>query len=331
MKFLLSFFAVCIIFLVGCEKKLEPIPVGEMNEYKDPGFGFKIKYPKEWIQLGTTGKAVFAKSQEVANKFIDPKSGEDGARVTAEVMRYDGKTIEEILTGARDNLKQSWQNIELQPDQQITVNGKPATKISYSIPVTTKTKISGYEIYIAGDTAIYKLDFVGYSDQYTAHQGVFDAILKSYELPIVVAKKSDIWQASPNFETYTSAIFTFSYPDNLIFEKPKGDKGHVVEMRTPDRLDCSIHIDAFEAKGQPIEKAWEQNKGKYKAKGTGETSIDGNKSYWVDYSPVASINSRAYFIVKNDKMIRTTINWFAPQKEVYFSALEKCVNSIKFK
>ena len=57
--------AICFLLFLGasgCEKKTEPVPVGEMNEYRDPGYGFKIHYPKEWKQLGTTGKAVFAKS-----------------------------------------------------------------------------------------------------------------------------------------------------------------------------------------------------------------------------------------------------------------------------
>ena len=50
------------MLLIGCgERKIEPVKVGEMNDYRDPGYGFKIHYPKDWKMLGTTGKAVFAK------------------------------------------------------------------------------------------------------------------------------------------------------------------------------------------------------------------------------------------------------------------------------
>ncbi|TLY30684.1 MAG: hypothetical protein E6K56_06530 [Ignavibacteria bacterium] len=102
--------AICFLLLLGasgCEKKTEPVPVGEMNEYRDPGYGFKIHYPIEWKQLGTTGKAVFAKSQEVLNRLQDPRTGEPGGAVTVEVIRYQGKPFPDILQAAKDDMKQS--------------------------------------------------------------------------------------------------------------------------------------------------------------------------------------------------------------------------------
>ncbi|HTY36778.1 MAG TPA: PsbP-related protein [Bacteroidota bacterium] len=321
------------LFMSGCEqKKLEPIAVGEMNEYKDPGYGFKIKYPKEWRSIGTTGKAVFCKSQEVANKFIDPSTGEEGAEVVAEVQKYGGSTPEATLQAAKDELKQTWQDIELKPDEQVTVAGKTATKVPYSVKVTSKTSIIGFRVFVPGDTALYSIDCVGYGDQYAIHTAVFDAVLKSFELPFVAPRKSNVWVASTNMDTYQCEYFTMPYPDNLVTApQQKKDKDLVMELHA-DRLDCSIHIDVFGAKKLTVDKVWEQNKGKYKAKGTGESTIDGNKAYWVDYpSGVPNISSRAYFVVKNDKVIRITINYFAPQREAYFNAFEKCVSSLKLK
>jgi hypothetical protein len=328
MKQIFIFCTILVLILSCCSKKLEPIVVGEMNEYKDPVFGFQIKYPKEWKQLGTTGKALFCKSQEVANKFLDPRTGEEGAQVIVEVILPQGKSFDEIISNQKNELKQIAQ---LSPDEQLTVSGKASIKVPYSIKVTSKINITGYEIFIPGDTAIYRLDFVGYGEQFAAHAAVFDAVLKSYTTPVIVAKKADTWQASLNSETFNSNFFTIQLPDNLEFvDVKKGDKDFVMERRA-DRRDCSIHIDVFGAKGLSIEKVWDQNKGKYKSKGTGEVVIDGLKAFWVDYSPVANINSRAYFVVKNDKVIRTTINYFAQQKEIYFPAFEKCVNSLKLK
>ena len=92
MKSLILSSLLCALFIFGCgEKKVEPVQVGEMTDYRDPGYGFKIKYPKEWKQIGTTGKAVFVRSQEVSNKFVDPKTGEEGAQVIAEVLKLEGK------------------------------------------------------------------------------------------------------------------------------------------------------------------------------------------------------------------------------------------------
>src|SRR5438132_535644 len=100
---IVSLCSLALLFF-GCEqKKMEPVPVGEMSEYHDPGFGFTIKYPKDWKQLGTTGKAVFAQSQEIIDKFQNPSTGLEGAMVTAEVMRYDGKKADELIQSAKED------------------------------------------------------------------------------------------------------------------------------------------------------------------------------------------------------------------------------------
>lgn len=323
------------MLLIGCgEHKVEPVKVGEMSDYRDPAYGFKIHYPKEWKMLGTTGKAVFAKSQAVLDRFIDPRSGEPGAQVTVEVVQFAGRTMEEIIQQAKDDMKQL--NYQVDPDGPNKLSGdvagKKAVWVTYLIKATTKNNIVGHQIFVLGDTSLYRLDFEGYGDQYEAHLGVFDAMLKSFELPVFVVKKADVWSASGNLETYTGgAFFTMAYPDNLEFvQVPKGNNDFAMEMRA-DRRDCSIHIDVFGAKGLTVDKVWEQNKGRYKAKGTGNTTIDGNKAFWVDYAPMANVSSRAYFVVKNDKVIRATVNYFAPQKEIYFTVFEKCVSSIKLK
>ena len=305
------------------------VPVGEMNQYTDPGYGFKISYPKEWKNLGTTGKAVFAKSQEVLDKFLDPRTGIEGEQVTVEVLPYAGKDAATMIQSIKDDLKQ--QNAELQPDQQTTVGGKPAVMLQYRIQATTKTSIYGSQVYVQGDTAVYKLDFEGYGAQYGAHANVNEAMLKSFEPPIVVAKKPDVWNPASALSVYDSKYFSFKYPDNMGFvDVKKGNNDFAMEMMA-DRRDCSIHIDVFGAKGLTVDKVWDQNKGRYRAKGTGTATLDGSKAYWVDYTPMANINSRAYFVVKNDKVVRVTVNWFAPQKDIYFKTLEQAVNSIKLK
>lgn len=331
MKLLSMFCTLIVLSFAGCgENKLEPVKVGEMNEYKDPGYGFKIQYPKEWRQLGNTGKALFAKSQEVVEKFQNPTTGEEGAMVSAEVIKYDGKKPDEVIQAAKDELKQA---ATLGADEQTTIGGKPATKFSYSIPVTKKKSITGYEIFVQGDTAMYKLDVVGYGDQFTAHAAVFEAMLKSYELPVVVLKKPDTWTASGTMDSYKCDFFTIEYPDNLEFVDAKKGKFDLAMERRADRFDCTIHIDVFGAQKLTLEKVWEQNKSRYKAKGSGQTTIDGTPAQWVDYTGSAAnkVDSRAYFVVKNDKVIRITLNYYAPQKNTYFPVFEKSVTSMKLK
>ncbi len=330
MKYFILLLIVISTFFFGCgEKKVEVLPVGEMEQYTDPAYGFKIDHPTAWKNYGTAGKAVFAASQDVLDKFLDPRTGIEGEQVTVEVLPYAGKTPADIIQSVKDDLKQ--QNAELQPDVQTTVGGKPAVMIEYRVQATTKTSIYGHQDLVQGDTALYKIDFEGYGAQYGAHVNINDAMLKSFVPPVVVAKKPDVWNPSQNLSVYDSKYFSFKYPENMEFvDVKKGNNDFAMEMRA-DRRDCSIHIDVFGAKNLTVDKVWDQNKGRYHAKGTGTTTLDGAKAYWVDYTPMANINSRAYFVVKNDKVIRVTVNWFAPQKEIYFGTFEKAINSLKLK
>ncbi|MBI1804740.1 MAG: hypothetical protein HY033_00595 [Ignavibacteriae bacterium] len=336
MKFtlVLSTMLAFIIFFGCSEQKLQPVPVGEMQEYRDPGYGFSIKYPKDWKQLGTTGQAVFAKSQEVLDKFRDPKAGIEGGQVSVDVITYAGKSPNDIITQTMEELKAN--NAEIDSGKgsnygSYPVAGKNGKMIPYRIQATTKKSIYGHYVFVAGDTAMYRLNFEGFGDQYGLHVPLFEEMLKSFQIPVVVAKKADVWNPSANLEALTSNYFSAKYPDNLEFMNvAKGDKDYVVKLRA-DRLDCSIQIDVFGAKGLTVEKVWDQNKGKFKSRGNGEATIGGNKSIWVDYSPVANIMSRTYFVVKNDKVIRATVTWFAVQKDVYFPVFEKIVTTMNLK
>jgi hypothetical protein len=319
-----------LMLAAGCARKeVLPVPVGKMNEYKDPGFGFSMQYPENWKQLGTIGKALFTESQEMADKFIDPTKGIEGGRVLVEALPFAGKTPDDLIAAGKTSLRD--QQAEMGPQEAVTVGGRASVKVPYSIQATSKSKIFGYEVYVPGDTAMYKLTIEGYGDQFNAYAAVFDAMVKSFMVPVVVAKLPDTWSPSANSSPLDNKFFAMNYPDNMEFvEAKKGDKDYVVELRA-DRLDCTIHVDVFGAVGLTVDKVWEQNKGRYKARGNGETAIDGNKTFWVDYSPVKDIGSRAYFTVKNDKVIRTTLNWFAPKREVYFPVLEGMVKSMKIK
>ena len=94
MKNTLSLFVVCVVacaaLLMGCagEKKMEPVAVGEMTEYKDPGIGFSVSYPKGWIQNVQVGQALFYNAQGVEEKFRTPTDqGPIGVEVSIRVSR----------------------------------------------------------------------------------------------------------------------------------------------------------------------------------------------------------------------------------------------------
>ncbi len=326
----LTFLFTGLLFLWGCGKtEIVPVSMGTPNDYKDPAYGFSIEYPQHWKQLGTIGKALFTESQEMASKFLDPSKGIEGGRVLVDVFIHDSVTFDQAIADGKAVLDQT--QAEISPQTEVTIDGRASTKIPYSIQATSKTKIYGYEIYVPGDTATYKITVEGYGDQYEAHSAVFDAMVASFKVPVVVEKLPDVWQASPNISSLDTKYFTLPYPENMEFvDVKKGDKDYVVELKA-DRQDVTLHIDVFGAVGLTVDKVWEQNKSRYRSRGTGETTIDGQKTFWVDYSPMSKVSSRAYFTVKNDKVVRITLNWFAPKKEEYFPVLEGMVKSLKLK
>ncbi len=318
-----------VLTLFSCGKKMEPVKVGTLKEYKDAMYGFSIEYPIEWRQLGQSGKARFYQSQGVADKFLDPgRPGELGTEVAVLVSELNGKTFEEMVEQTRENIKMVG---KIDNENPVTVSDKEAIRINYTIPITTKMNMNGYKIVFTSDTLYYEIGVAGFGEMFTAHAAVFDTMLKSFTLPLPVVKTPGVWSASSNLEKYETPFFTINYPDNLEFTSPPKGKNELSIGMRADRLDCSIQFDVFGAQGLTVEKVFDQNKGKYKSKTSGEVTIDGNKTMYLNYSPAKEIESRAYFLVKNDKVIRITMNYYSPQKLAYLTPFEQIVSTMKLK
>ena len=319
------------IILISCSKpKPEKVVVGEMSEYHDPAYGFTIKYPKDWKSMGESGKALFSPSEAVHNNFLDPVNGK---RIGAEVsvvakIAEEGKTIETLLNDSKTEIQQSG---TISKEEAITIGGKDGKKISYQIPITTKLAIIGYTLYIPDDTLLFEIDFRAFGDYFDAHSDVFSTMEKSFIPPVIQKKTDNRFHPSEQFEKYDTPYFSMEYPSNFNFTSPPKGKNDFVVQLGGERLDCTIRFDVFGANKWTIDKVWEQNEGKYKAKKKGDVMIDGNKAYWVDYPGAANIDSRAYFMVKNDKVIRITWNIYSPEKDLYSTVFEKTVNSLKLK
>lgn len=317
--------------LFSCGKKMEPAKIGTLKEYKDPVYGFKIKYPTEWKQLGQAGRARFYQSQAVADKFMEPgKPGELGTEVFVYVTVSSPAQVDSLLAEARDEIKN--QNGKILSETPVTVKGREGLKIEYSIPITTKMNLDCYKILFHTDTTFYTISFAGFGEFYSAYSAVFDSLYKTFDLPVPVVKTADGWVASTNLEKYETPFFTMHYPDNMEFTKPAKGKNELSVGLRADRLDCSIQFDVFGAQELTVEKVFEQNKSRYiNVKGTAEVQFNGEKALYLNYSMVKDIESRAYFVVKSDKVVRISLNWFNPKKDNYLPVLEQIVNSLKLK
>ncbi len=318
------------LLLGGCgEEKMAPVPVGQLEDYRDPGFGFHISYPAGWVSNSDVGSARFYNTQEVINKFLQPTGDYPfGVKITVDVQKTgdSAKTFQAM----KDDLTQN-EGVTLGQESPVTVAEHAATKIPYSANYGGKNILKGYVILLAADSLAYKIGFAGFGPYFDAYAAVFDASLKSFVLPKRAAKGQDETIPSETMETYTTNYFTYDAPVN--FATANVDKGsfEFSQQLHGYRQDCSIRFDVFDAKGLTVEKVFDQNKSRYRPRGTGKATIGGEPAQYVNYAATAQVDSRAYFVVHKGKVVRITLNWYKPQDKIYLPVFEKMIASIKFK
>jgi hypothetical protein len=317
--------------LTGCggEKKIEPVPVGEMTQYRDAAIGYHIDYPKGWIQDAEVGvRARFFSREGVDKKFLDPTGPyPDGATIVVELI----KTTDPDSAWKAQIADMNKMGFVITPQETTTLGGKSAVKVPYTGSYTAKIKETGYHIFFNADTMLYDIRVAGFSDLFAAHQDVFAASLASFAFPKPVEKGRDATLPSVVMAEYDAKLFTFVYPENFNFTNPpKGNNDLVIGLRGV-RQDCSIRFDVFPAKGLSTEKVFDQNKGKYAGGVTGKATVGGIPALTLTYPATKEVERRFYFLVRDDKVVRITMDWFKPQRQEYLAAYDQVISSVKFK
>lgn len=317
------------LMLAGCGKKqITPLPVPEMSDYRDPGYRFHITYPKTWLTNVEVGRALFFSAQDVDKRFLDPDGAyPDGAIIEITLVKtpHPSALADSIIA----QMKAA--GFQVAPVQEITVNGKKAQRYPYTARYTSGTS-EGEHVYVDADSILYDFWFAGFGDAYELNKNIFAASLNSFEFPKALAAEADVTKPSQTFTEGENKYFSFSYPDNFNFN-PNVNRGSFEFSSELHgyREDCSIRFDVFDAKGNPVDKVFAQNKGKYRATGTGKETIAGEQALYVNYSPTRDVSSRAYFLVHSGKAYRITTNWYRPDEKEYLEAFSKILASIKFK
>jgi hypothetical protein len=316
--------------LTGCssEKKVTPLPVGPMDEYRDPGYGFTVKFPKGWIPDTQVGRARFYSVQGADNKFRDP-TGEyaDGAMISVDLIKAENPA-EEQKKRTDEMAKIGFQIGKADP---VTIGGKQATKLPYKAKYSSTSLETGEHYYVVVDTLLYDIQLAGFSTLFDVNRAIFDAVVTSFQFAKPVEKGRDQTLPSEAMSDYSSAFFTCQYPDNYNFETVnKGNNDLAVSLRGANKY-CAIQFTVFGAKGLTLEKVFEQNKGKFGGATAGKTTIGGQPAMTLTYSATKDVDRRFYFAVKNDKVIRITMDWYKPQRTEYLAAYDKVLNSMKFK
>jgi len=166
------------LLIAGCggEKKMEPVKPGELETYRDPGFGYSIQYPKGWMTNAEVGRAGFYSAQEVDKKFLDP-TGQfpDGVMIGVTVIRSSNPdTAKKIVD---DMIKSGF---IVTRAETLTVGGRPGTRYGYTGLYTKTVKETGQHIYIPADTVLYDVRCAGFGGYFDAYRAVFDASIATF-------------------------------------------------------------------------------------------------------------------------------------------------------
>jgi hypothetical protein len=230
--------------LAGCagEKKMEPVAVGEMVSYTDPGIGFTISYPQGWVANTQVGQALFYSAEGVEGKFRVPTDpGVMGVEIAVRVTKTADPAAE------INKLKTEWSQsgVQLGQEQMVTVAGMQAVKVPFTANYGEANIINSHHVLLALDSSMYDLGFSAFGDRYTAHAAVFDAILASFQLPKPKEAGRDETLPSETFASRDEKMFTFEYPDNFNFTSPAKGKNEIVVGLRGVRQDCNIQFDVF--------------------------------------------------------------------------------------
>jgi len=332
------FLIAAAILIPGCSK--EQVEVKEWAQFQDQFFKVSFNYPKNWVVVTEPTKIVVSSSVEAAEKFFDrdPRKA-DGVQVIIASDRSDSKQdfAEYVRNFKADKEAEGYKTTEM---EDAKIDGLNAKKISYAGVVDENTKIKAIYIAVLKDSTMYYVQYAAFNDLFEPYKPIFDSVLVSLVLPqkIVIPKGVNPGIPLIQVEKYSDNYIQLEYPANFgSTELPqKGDMISGVRFsgnKDGMRNDCSIDIDIRPAKKLSLQKVVDQNVKFFNPKSRGEASISGDKALYLNYVPqkVKNIESRVYFIVKNDKIYRIILNYYAPMKKDFLPAFEKVVASIRLK
>jgi hypothetical protein len=323
----------------GCSKTGAP-EVKDWDRFQDPIFKVTFMYPKDWYVVKEPNRVVIYNSIEVAEKFFtrDPRKP-DGVQIIIASERSDTmQSYEKYIDAFKSDQESS--GFTVKSIENAKIEDLAAKQVAFAgiVEDEQKTKLTTVRIATLKDSTIYYVQYSGFNKTYEPTKFVFDSLLASLVLPkqIIVPKGVDVSIPFSQVEKYSDNYIQLEVPANFgPNEMPKkGDQISGVRFsgnKDGMRNDCDINIVILPAKKWTVEKVVEQNAKFFKPTSKAETKVNGEKAIFLNYSPAKNIDSRAYFVVKNDKIYRIIINYFAPRKNDFLPAFEKVIASIRIK
>jgi len=331
-KYLFTAFAMAlsIVILVGCgESKPERVMIEKLEVYDDPGFGFSIKYPANWVKYEQPGMRFSAVTSKQGTQRFQ-KYDQDG--VPAAMIQFSanklegGKTLDSVMA------KKFFQPSIYSAPKKITIDGTDAYMQTYEFPLADG-KFQGEIYYATKDSQVVSvISIETFADGMAVYRSQLDEIIGSIKLAEMPKTTGDTLvqevEADPpssTFRTMSGDGFTIEIPDN--FSK---EGGLYIGMR---RGDSFIKVQSKEVtKDTDFKKTVEETQKKFRnAKTVKEIKIDGQKAFMFSYEPAANVDGEVYFAMKDNKLFQLTINWFKGEAENYKDIFQKSVRTIKLK
>ncbi len=323
-----------ILVLSVCGKKQEAIQITGWDRYLDPYYDMGFKHPQGWTIVPEGGRFAVFSSPEVMNRFYDYTiKGKDGIRLLVSTQKMDTlKTLDQYVADLKTDLTNS--GFDVSATEAKTLADLPATQIHYGGYVDNQNRLEVIQVIAINDSNLYSVKYEAFNKLFAPYTMVYDTAVATLQLPQPKVFLADTDPSIPaaEFEKFENDKLSVSFPNNFdaTFPKPKPPAEFSMNVKGY-RQDSNIYLDIIPAKGLTAEKVVEQNAGKYKETSRGTATIDGIQTTYINYSPAKDIQSRVYFLVKNDKIYRIISNYYAPMRSMYLPAFDKTLASLKIK
>jgi hypothetical protein len=326
------------LLFASCTKK-RMVQVGEFESYQDQACGFGISYPKDWVkELVEVGKRLRVYSSfDARDRFLDPSGSKPaGVYIEVGIDTTKGQTLDTYAKAVEKDLAGI---STVQPEEQTTLVGLPAVRIPFVTKIDDNNSIRGYRVAAVKNDIVTYVEVAGFNDLLDDYKAVFDTALTTVRFGrlMTTTAKEDISKPTETFDTYKGKFFDLAYPSNFEYRFPQKPNTDVVMDLKGYRQDCTMKIEVSDAKNLTVDKVVAQNevnlqKAGYTIKKRANATMDGEKAALLDLTYAkGEIDSRAYFVVKANKLYFIFLTWYRPQSSVYIPTFEKMVSSLKIK
>lgn len=335
--------AVVIAAALGaCDNKSagdKPAPVASYKEYTDPTYGFTLSHPENWVATLTTGRAIYYSTELIADGFatFEPK-GQRGAKIEVHAQPGDQALVDQMLADLKGVFTDP---SAVKAPEQTTVNGLPATKISYGTPLADEGTLTAerYVIIDGGMVTYLETAVIG---TYADYAPIFEKVRTSFQpargtpadtaavagdtaARTPAAPRDSIVTDPPSSEmkTFSGSQFTMSYPAN--FDGTSSSDGTIFSGA---RADSRVQVNVYDTKGVALDQIVEASKKNYGGRAAAKTTVGGRPAYVFNYGS-GGATARAYYTVSGTRLFVITATWYTPQSDLYQPAFEKMIASFR--